>query len=205
MIATDSNSPIESLATSSDEELVRSAQGGDIDAFDEIVRRYQSCLWSLLFKFCPHQSELEDMVQTAFIKAYQNLDKWRPNGKFKSWLLRLAVNTGYDYYRKQKNQPISVAQRSQMETDQDPLAALADPHGQESLHPNAELIERLLMNLKSGDRLVITLHYYEGFTLPEIAFQMSWSLSKTKVKIHRARKALEVVLEKHGLSRQVGR
>ena len=200
----ESSQSLESLAESSDEELVLSAQQGDFEAFDEIVQRYQGRLWSLLFKFCPHQSELEDLVQTAFIKAHQNLHKWRPSGRFKSWLLRLAVNTGYDYYRKQKNEPISMAQRSEVETEQDPLAGLADPSGRESVHPNAELIERLLMNLKPGHRLVITLHYYEGFTLLEIATQLGWSLSKTKVKIHRARKELEVVLRKHGLSGRVG-
>lgn len=199
MIAAETSPFANPLEESSDERLVLAAQDGDLDAYDEIVRRYQSQLWSFLFKFCPHQSELEDLVQAAFIKAYQNLQKWRPQGKFKNWLLRVAVNTGYDYYRSRKNEPISVAQRSENENDLDPLDLIVLPNDAEPDHPNADLLERVLLGLQPEDRLVVTLHYYEGFSLPEIASQRDWSLSKTKVKIHRARKKLEDVLKQHGL------
>ncbi|MDA7680319.1 RNA polymerase sigma factor [bacterium] len=183
----------------SDEELARLAQRGDLDAFDEIVIRYQERLWSLLFKFCPHQSELEDLVQNAFIKAYNKLDKWRPSGSFKAWLIRVAVNTGYDHYRKRKNEPISMAQRVEKETDLDPLENLAGSGEQPSSHPNADLIEQLLFKLKPEDRLVVTLQYYEEYSLPEIAEQMGWSLSNAKVKSHRARKKLEIILMGSGI------
>ena len=199
MIATNPSFSSDPLEETSDEQLVFLAQNGGLDAFDEIVRRHQAYLWSFLFKFCPHQSELEDLVQSVFIKAYQNLDKWRPNGKFKNWLLRVAVNTGYDYYRRRKNEPISIAQRSTSDSEPDPLEGLLAGGDNQSEHPNADLIERLLLELQPEARLVVTLHYYEGFSLAEISSQMSWSLSKTKVKIHRARKKLETTLSEHGL------
>lgn len=185
--------------TISDEALALSAQGGDLDAFDEIVRRHQKRLWSFLFKFCPHQSELEDLVQSAFIKAYKNIDKWRPSGSFKAWLMRLAVNIGYDHYRKRKNEPISIAQRGEGQTELDPFESLAGREENESSHPNADLIEQMLLKLKPEDRLIVTLQYYEGLSLPEIAEQMGWSLSNAKIKSHRARRKLEKVMELNGM------
>jgi len=154
---------------------------------------------SFLFKFCPHQSELEDLVQSAFIKAFNNLDKWRPSGTFKAWLMRVAVNTGYDYYRKRKNEPISLAQRVEKDTELDPLENLVGSGEEKPSHPNADLIEQVLLNLKAEDRLVVTLQYYEEYSLSEIAEQMGWSLSNTKVKSHRARKKLEKILTRYGI------
>ena len=190
------------IETTSDEALALSAQQGDLDAFDEIVRRYQNRIWSFLFKFCPHQSELEDLVQNAFIKAFNNLHKWEPTGSFKSWFIRLAVNTGYDYCRKRKFEPITVAQKASINLEWDPLDSLIDGIESESAHPHADLIEWILLKLKPEDRLIITLQYYEEFSLNEIAEQMNWSLSNTKVKSHRARKKLEAILKKHGLGMQ---
>jgi RNA polymerase sigma factor (sigma-70 family) len=69
----------------------------------------------------------------------------------------------------------------------------------ESSHPNADLIEQALLNLKPEDRLVMTLQYYEECSLSEIAEQMGWSLSNTKVKSHRARKKLEKILSRCGI------
>ncbi len=185
--------------TLSDESLARQAQDGNLDAYDEIVRRYQERLWSLLFKFCPNQSDLEDLVQNAFIKAFQKIHQWRPTGTFKNWLMRVAVNTGYDYFRQRKNEPIALAQRSARDSDIDPLALLAEQVEENSSHPNAELIALLLASLRAEDRLLVTLYYYEGYTLPEISEQLNWGLSKTKVKCHRARKKLEELLEQHHL------
>ena len=142
----------------SDEELARYAQNGSLDAYDEIVRRYQEKIWSFLYKFCSHQSELEDLVQDTFIKAYHNLQKWKPSGTFKSWLMRLAVNTGYDYYRKRRNEPLTVAQKSANDSAEDPVELLSNQvEKQKEEHPASEQIELILLNLDPHDRLVVTL------------------------------------------------
>lgn len=188
------------LEKASDEELAMDAQIGDLDAYDEIVRRYQDRIWSFLYKFCPHQSELEDLVQDTFIKAYNNLHRWQPTGTFKSWLMRLAVNTGYDFSRKRRNEPLTIAQRSQQEGESNPLEVhLEEEANEQQEHPAAELVERILLELKPDDRMVVTLQYYEKMTLQEISEKMDWSLANTKVKSHRARKKLEKALKNHGI------
>ena len=184
----------------SDEELAMDAQTGNLDAYDEIVRRYQERIWSFLYKFCPHQSELEDLVQDTFIKAYNNLHRWQPTGTFKSWLMRLAVNTGHDFYRKRRNEPLTIAQKTHKDAESDPLEEHLEEEASETReHPAAELVERILLELKPDDRVVVTLQYYEKMTLQEIAEKMDWSLAKTKVKSHRARKKLEKALKAHGI------
>jgi len=185
--------------TQEDADLVEYAKNGDLDAYDEIVNRYQERVWAYLFKFCPHQSELEDLVQETFIKVYKNLSRWRPSGTFKSWLMRVALNTGYDYYRKKRNEPLYMAQKWEGEIDFDPLEQLKQTVEKDSCHPNAELIERILIKLNPADRLIVTLQYYERLTLPEIAEQMNWSLAKTKIKSFRARKQLKEILNYYGI------
>jgi RNA polymerase sigma-70 factor (ECF subfamily) len=184
----------------SDEELAMDAQTGNLDAYDEIVRRYQERIWSFLYKFCPHQSELEDLVQDTFIKAYNNLHRWQPTGTFKSWLMRLAVNTGHDFYRKRRNEPLTIAQKTHKDAESDPLEEHLEEEAHATQeHPAAELVERILLELKPDDRVVVTLQYYEKMTLQEISEKMNWSLANTKVKSHRARKKLEKALKAHGI------
>ena len=179
----------------SDETLALRAQDGDLDAYNEIVNRYQGRLWGVLFKFFPHQSELEDLVQNAFIRAFQRLHQWKSTGSFKSWLVRVAINVGYDYFRQRRNEPISLAQQSASDGRVDPSNFIVAPVSEASSHPNAELIELLLAELRPEDRLIVTLHYYEGFAFSEIAEQLGWGLSKTKLKCHRARQKLESLLK----------
>ena len=183
----------------SDEDLVIQAQGGDLDAYDSLVARYQEKIWSLLYKFCPHQSELEDLVQETLIKAYNNLHKWRPEGRFRGWLMRIATNTGYDYCRRRKNEPITIAQKGEVDSDLEPLNLVMSKDETKESHPYSDIVERILIELKPEDRMVVTLQYYERIPLPEIAERLNWNLSKTKVRSHRARKRLETALKRHGI------
>ncbi len=190
------------LQSTSDESLAKMAQKGDLDAFDVIVERYQETLWRFLFKFCPHQSELSDLVQEALIKAFQNLHQWRDSGSFKSWLMKVGLNCGYDYCRKRNREPVHLAAiEKRSEEDSDPLENLASQVDQDSEHPNAHLVELILDHLKPDDRTLVILHYYERYTLPEVAKAMNWSLAKTKVKSHRTRKRLKEILQSYGIEK----
>lgn len=182
-----------------DEALAKRAQAGELEAYDEIVHRHQQKLWLLLFKFCPHQSELEDLVQNAFIRAYQKLHQWRATSSFEAWLRRLAVNVGYDYFRSRRNKPIDLAQAAARHEETDLLETLEAPQALGTDHPHAETVDRVLAQLKPEDRLIVTLHYYQQFTLSEVSHHLDWGLSKTKVRCHRARKALQRLLQEEGV------
>jgi RNA polymerase sigma-70 factor (ECF subfamily) len=183
-----------------DAELVSLAREGDLSAFDEIVRRHQDNITGLLFRFCPHRSDLEDLVQETMIKAFKNLNKWKETAPFANWLKKIAVNTGYDYFRKKSRQPASLAESSG-EANEIALEQLEDRAEARRRSPYTEEVQRLLATLPADDRTVLTLQYLHDMPLQEIADQMDWGLSKTKIKSFRAKRKLKEKLKIYGISR----
>ena len=183
-----------------DAELVDLSRDGDLSAFDEIVRRHQDNITGLLFRFCPHRSDLEDLVQETMIKAYKNLGKWKQSAPLANWLKKIAVNTGYDYFRKKSRQPASLADASG-EANEIALEQLEDRAEAKRRSPYTEEVQRLLSTLPADDRTVLTLQYLHDMPLQEIADQMNWGLSKTKIKSFRAKRKLKEKLKIYGISR----
>lgn len=186
-------------AESTDEELALSVIDGNLEAYDVLVGRYQETFWRFLFKFCPNESELQDLVQEAFIRVYRYLPGWQATGSFKGWALRVALSAGYDHIRKQRRKPLTNRSWEPIEEEIETLLGEEDPFEADLPHPNAELIERVLSELRPQDRLLITLHYYDELSLPEIATRLEWGLSKVKVRLFRARRRLESMLTECGL------
>jgi DNA-directed RNA polymerase specialized sigma24 family protein len=80
------------VSAAEDQATVDKVLAGDISAFEEIVRRWQSPLVNLAYRFCHDRGRAEDMAQEAFLRAYRSLDRWRREAAFSTWLLALATN-----------------------------------------------------------------------------------------------------------------
>lgn len=186
-------------AESTDEELALSVIDGNLEAYDVLVGRYQETFWRFLLKFSPNESELQDLVQEALIRVYRHLPGWQATGPFKGWALTVALSAGYDHIRKLRRKPLTNRTWEPIEDEIEKLMGEADPFESHLPHPIAELIERLLSELRAEDRLLITLHYYDEVSLPEIATRLGWGLSKVKVRLFRARRRLESMLGEYGL------
>ena len=187
----------------SDEDLVVHMQSGDdTRAFDELVRRHQGMIVGILYHFCPHKAELEDLAQETFIKAYRKIDQWKPSGTFVHWLKRIAYNTGYDYFRSNRRNPIRLAEKEGEKADnyleQIPQAEQAVQETE-----NTELVQKILSHLPPDDRMILTLQYLKEFSITEIADQMGWSESKIKVRSFRAKKKLKKVLERYEIGSDI--
>ncbi|MCH6258047.1 RNA polymerase sigma factor [Puniceicoccaceae bacterium K14] len=194
-------SGISRFASWEDTLLVERSLEGDLAAFDEVVHRHQVMITRCLYRFCPHQSDLEDLVQDTFIKAFRKLNLWKPEAPFENWLRKIAYNTGYDYIRKTKRE----SERARKLLDEEKGLVADERRGQRSavaMFEKSDLAQMILSLLKPEDRLVLTLQYLESMSLDEICQQMSWSLSKTKVKSFRARKRLNKLLEEYGISHE---
>ena len=185
--------------TDTDQKLVDRAREGDLRAFDQIVIRHQGMISRCLFRFCPHQSDLEDLVQDTFIKAYRKLHLWKPTAPFENWLRRIAYNTGHDYFRRCKRTPVALASR----------AGKANAYEQElpedkqdfrSQFQITEQVQFLLSHLPADDRHLLTLQYLEDRSLAEVAAITGWSLSKSKVKSFRAKRKLRKYLSRYEIS-----
>ena len=184
-----------------DQELVSASLDGDLSAFDEIVSRHQTMLSRCLYRFCPYRADLEDLVQEAFIKCFRKLSSWEPTAPFENWLRKIAYNTGYDYFRKNSRNPASIAVDNSKETDFI-LGSLSEKMDQRRYFEMTEQAQKILALLPLDDRQILTLQYLEELPIADIAAQMGWGLSKTKVKSFRARKKLRKILTEHGLGKE---
>ncbi len=186
----------------SDQELaVRSLQG-DLSAYDEIVRRYQIMIARSLYRFCPENADLEDLVQDTFLKGFRNLSKWKPKIPFGVWLRRVGYNLAYDRLRARKRNPLYLrietyaadVGRKGLELPDMPDQSGAADRGALT---RSDLVRWLLDRLEAQDAMILSLQYLEELSLAEIALQTGWSISKIKVRSFRARNKLRKHLDNH--------
>lgn len=171
-----------------DLELVRLAQGGHADSFGVLVNRYQTDLARLLHRYARQTSDLEDMVQDSFIKAWHALPSWEPRQPFLHWLKRIAVRTALEYCRKSRRSPL-VSTEKAPEIAAPPVVT-TDVASDELRH--------ILENLSPEDQVLLTLVHVEGFSMKDAASHLGWSLPNTKIRAFRARAKLKKTLKRNG-------
>jgi RNA polymerase sigma-70 factor (ECF subfamily) len=173
-----------------DERLVKSALSGDDEAFSELVRRYKQRIFRLAARLVGYNDELDDICQETFIKAYQNLEKFRGDAPFEHWLTKIAVNVCYDMMRKKGRR------RDDVPLDNVSFAISGqDSSGGDSGNEAWQRLSKALAKLRPDDRLVITLLNLEEKSVRETASLTGWSEANVKVRAFRARKELKRILE----------
>ncbi len=175
-----------------DAALAERAQGGDRAAAEQLVLRHQAAVARLLWRFVRTRADLDDLVQDTFLRMVRGLPGWRPDQPFAHWLLRIATNTGRDYFRRQ-----SVRRRWLAESagaDGAELPAAVDPTPHPAARAAANEVKALLARLAPDDRTLLTLHHLEGWDLARIAAQCGWSVTATKLRAWRARRHLRALL-----------
>lgn len=178
--------------------LVRLAQSGDLDAFDQLILRHQSTMTALLHRFAPTRADLEDLVQETFVKAWQGLPAWQPLRPFLHWLKRIAVRCGLEFCRRQQRSPLarSVPPTSDGRNTLDDLPA--EPSACSAQRDALAEAQFVLSHLPPEDRALLTLLHLEQMPLAEIAQHFGWSRINAKVKAFRARQRLKTLLQRHG-------
>ena len=182
-------------------ELVSDVRAGREDAFEELFRRHRRRVALIASRFFRHREQIEEVVQESFAKAFFALGEFsnRQAESFGAWLSRIAFNVCYDELRRLKRRPES----SLSDLDEDEAAwlrnrasAASDTRGVESEAVSRELAAKLLARLSPEDRLVLVMLDVEGLSTVEISEVMNWSVSKVKVRAHRARAHLRRVLKR---------
>lgn len=176
----------------SDERLVVAATSGDDGAFARLVERHKSGIFRLASRFANDNDELEDLCQETFIKAYENLGKFRHEATFEQWLKRIAVNICHDFLRKRRHERYSAP----IETVTHMIVDEAEISRREARNAR-NLLDWAMGFLKPDERLVITLLELEEMTVKETASLTRWSEANVKVRAWRARQELKKILEKH--------
>ena len=182
-----------------DESLARLASEGDEGAFELIFERHRRRVARLVGRFFNRPERIEEIVQEVFTKLYFALGDYSIVGgaSFSTWLSRIAINASLDELRKVKRRPegaIGDVGDTEAIWLKAKIVGAAAPGDAESRTIARDLAAKLLARISVDDRLVLTLLDGEEASVIEIAELMQWSVSKVKVRAHRARAALRKVL-----------
>jgi RNA polymerase sigma-70 factor (ECF subfamily) len=173
--------------------FILAAQKGDISAFNQLVRAYQTLVYRTAYRVLGEPASAEDATQDAFISAFKHLRTYR-GGSFKAWLLRIVTNACYDQLRAKQRRP--TASLDAMLVDPDNPAPGADRAAPESPQEFAErqelgaTIQRGLKTLPPDQRVTLVLADIEGFSYDEVAEATGANLGTVKSRLSRARMAL---------------
>lgn len=158
-------------------QLVRQATGGDLDAFEELIRRLQRRVYGFAYQHLRDADEAHDLAQEIFVKLYRNLARYDPERPFEPWFWKLAANSSINYRRKRA--PLPVEFEEQEAVGLDPTLPQHDP----------TLVDALAQ-LDATYRLPILLHYYADLSLEQVSQTLNLTIPALKSRLHRARAQL---------------
>ena len=180
-----------------DAELIAAVRGGDTASFEPLLKKYQPRVFATARRYARRESEVEDIVQEVFLKAFHKLNSFRGDAPFEHWLMRLAVRTCYDFLRAhQRNREMSFADVTDEQTDWLDHFAANPADASENAAAARELVEKVLAQLSPAARLVITLLEIEDRSVKEVAALTGWSVPVVKIRAFRARAEMRKCLEK---------
>jgi RNA polymerase sigma-70 factor, ECF subfamily len=165
---------------------LRSASGGDGDAYARIIGRYQDTIARRMLRFTRDPRMQEELVHDVFVEAYFGLAGYRGEAPFEHWLQRIATRVGFRYWTRRGRGSLNLLDIRRFEPEAAPRADALE---------SADEVAVVLEQLAPRDRLVLTLLYLESRSVAEAADLAGWSESMVKVQAHRARKRFRKLLE----------
>jgi RNA polymerase sigma-70 factor (ECF subfamily) len=166
------NGPVE------DSILVRAAQDGDVDAFEELVRRYQSRIYRVALRMLGSRADAQDAVQETFVRAWQALPRFRHESAPSTWLYRIVTRRALD----------KIARRRTTGTlDEVDLEAGPDPVQATEQQERLRAVRKAIANLPPEQRAALVLREFEGLSYQEVAHVLGAGVPAIKTRIHRAR------------------
>jgi RNA polymerase sigma-70 factor (ECF subfamily) len=185
----------------SDLALVNQARAGDEAAFEELFNRHRRRVSLIASRFFRQREQIEEIVQESFTKAYFALSDFSntQDNSFAAWLARISFNTCYDELRRLKRRPegtLNDVSEEEVASLKEHVLTTKTGRDVESSLISRDLAAKLLSRLSVEDRLVLVMLEAEGMSISEIAKYTGWSVSKVKVRAHRARASLRRVLKR---------
>lgn len=169
-----------------DTELIRDSQNGDLDSFNELVRRYQKMAYNLAFRMLGDAPSAEDATQEAFISAWKNIRRFR-GGSFKAWVLQITANACRDQLRRIRRRPIIPLESL---TYDPPSVSTESPEDYAIRKEMGGHVQKGLETLSDEQRMAVILCDIQGLTYEEVAEVMGCSMGTVKSRINRGRSQL---------------
>jgi len=182
----------------SDRELVRESRRGDKEAFRELVERYQRKVLSVAFGMIRDREDALELTQEAFVKAYENISRFKGEASFYTWLYRIVVNLAIDAQRRNRRRPLvafneDAGGEAKSESTL-PDHRLSDPYQQATAREIGERLAEAIDDLTPEHKAVILLREVEGLSYEEISCVMECSKGTVMSRLHYARKKLQARL-----------
>ena len=171
--------------------IIKEILNGKTEQYEYFLDRYGQQVFVLVDRIVSCQEDAEELTQDVFLKAFQQLSSFKAESSFSTWIYRIATNIAISAVRKKRNDVLRL--------DDSVFANLSDTQVDEALEDDSEeQMERLqqaMNQLEADERALITLYYLEEKPLAEVAFILGMTEGNAKVKLHRIRKKLYVLIK----------
>lgn len=187
--------------------LIRSAQGGDRAAFEDLVRHCRKRVTGTIARMIARPEDVEDVAQEAFLRMYHSVRRLQVPESFDLWTYRLTVNAAYDYLRKRPRKHevrIGDLMEAQFAAAND---AASRQRSAEERHriQTIEYVDSLLARVSHADRILLVMHELDGLEIREIAGVLGIRAGAVKVRLFRARNRLRSMLSREEMPPRVAR
>ena len=183
-----SNGPVNADA---DAGLMMRVRRDDMEAFAELVARYQRPVTALAYRYLGDETEAEDLAQEAFLRVFRSRGRYEPRAKFSTWLYRIVVNVCLNTIRARKSRPLAAAGAGGGgDNGRVPEVVDADgppPEASLERHEMTEFVKEAVDALPEKQRLAILMNKYQDMSYQEIADAMGMSTMAVKSLLTRAR------------------
>ena len=190
--------PAPANALHQEQQLVRRARAGEMDAYDELVRRYQERIYATIYHMTANHEDANDLAQEAFIKAFHALKSFKGGSSFYTWVYRIAVNKAINFLKQRKNRIQLSLDDLDVNAEHDPdlVALISDktPRRESGLAELQEKLNAAMQKLSEPHRLVVTLHDVQGLSHEEIAQIMECNIGTVRSRLFYARQQLQAYL-----------
>lgn len=170
---------------------IKKVLDGHTEYFARLVERYSHCMYVLIFKIVRHKEEAEEVTQDVFLKTFRTLHKFKGECRFSTWLYRIAYTTAISATRKKRNEFLYLEDLTINNVSD---AQVDETFDNDDSAPLLAKLEKGIELLSPDERGLITLFYMENHPIEEIAAVTGLSESNVKVKLHRIRKKLYVII-----------
>lgn len=165
---------------------------GKVNFYATLVERYKHMVYTLCLRIVKNKERAEEISQDVFVKAYQNLSKFKGESKFSTWLYKITYYASLDAIKKMKREVVSDAIELVNEKNVSHIETALDELENKE---RKEIIDKALSKLNVEDSTILTLFYFEESTIKEISEVLDLSQDNVKVKLFRSRKKLAQVMQ----------
>ncbi len=178
----------------SDQYYINQVLEGQVNAFSVLIERYQSLVYTVVYRMIKNKEEAEEVAQDSFIKAFKSLGNYRGDAKFSTWLYTIAYRKSLDALKKSKRM---ITSEIIEEINEGEIELVNDALNYLQTKERKRIISDSIMKLAEDEAAIITWYYFEEKSVKEIVKMTDLTADNVKIKLYRGRKKLYSILKYH--------